>query len=95
MATKKKKVEEEAMQTENSTEMISTEAATVQIPKRIVLGKDTELRKFPTLQKEHVVRIGKAGTGYTIQNTASSVYGRFYKLDNGNYIVKDGKHTII
>lgn len=91
---RRKKVEETNVTAEDLGVTDVTEAKVVR-PKRIILKKDTELRKFPTLQKEHVVSIGRAGTGYGVQHTIGGIYGRFYKLDNGYYIVKNGDYTII
>lgn len=92
MAGAKKKKAEEVKTVENVNLVVGNEEKKMQ---RIILKKDTELRKFPTLQKEHIVGMGKAGTGYMVQHVIGGIYGWFYKLDNGNYVVKDGDYTII
>lgn len=79
----------------NANDLDRTEVQAEQ-KQRIVLKKDTEFRKFPTLQKEHVEGVGRAGTGYTIVDTIGGIYGWFYKLNNGKYIVKnDANYTIV
>lgn len=92
MAPRKKKTEEPKKEELGVVDVKETDTVKLQ---RIVLKHDTELRRFPTLQKEHVVMVGRAGTGYTIQHSIGGIYGWFYKLDNGYYIVKDGDYTII
>lgn len=92
MAARKKKTEE----TKKMENLEVTNVSKIQNKnKRIVLKKDTELRKYPTLQKEHIVAIAKAGTAYEIIDTIGGIYGWFYKLNNGSYVVKNGDYTII
>lgn len=93
MAARKRKIEE-AMKEDLGVADVN-QAEDLKKTERVILKHDTPLRRFPTLQKEHIVMTGRAGTGYGIQHAIGGAYGWFYKLDNGYYIVKDGDYTII
>lgn len=62
---------------------------------KLILKKDTDFRKFPTLQRDHIVGVGKKGTMYEIIQILGNSYGWFYKLNNGYYVIKEGDYTLV
>lgn len=84
--TVEKKVEEQQPQVQD---------LTTQKNKRIIPNVDTEMRKFPTLQQAHIVGTAKKGQMYEVVSTIGGVYGWFYKLSNGCYVVKEGNYKTI
>lgn len=89
---RKKKVEETTIMQETAIEQIAQQVAEQPKNKRIIMNKDTELRKFPTLQQAHVTGIAKKGSMHEVVQTIGGLYGWFYKLNNGCYVVKEGNY---
>lgn len=83
---RKKKVEEETVIMEQEVQKKNPNQ------KKIIMQKDTELRKFPTLQQAHVIGKAKKGSIHEVVQTIGGLYGWFYKLNNGCYVVKEGNY---
>lgn len=52
-------------------------------------------RKKPTLEAKDMVRMMPIGVEYAIvREVKSAIYGRFYQLANGYYVLKEGNYIV-
>ena len=64
-------------------------------PRTIITKTRTLFRKIPSLESKYIVGNMVIGTSYEIKKEVNSkIYGSFYQLSNGYYIVKDGNYSI-
>lgn len=64
-------------------------------PRIIIANTSVPFRKAMSLETKYITGHMSVGTAYEIVKECSSkIYGDFYKLNNGYYVVKNGNYSI-